>query len=271
MRFERRARMAAGPRNRERCLLDAGAGDRWRYPRNQTTGLSFARLRGGLPFAELHMFFAAGAFFPPIPIGPVAGSTAARFATIDAAKLAQHFQVAPANPLVGLDETRRAPPCRRLGKALRGAHGFVRAAKTRAPWQFGRPVFLANVSEPAAILRRRLLATLLESLLHDLARAPLMVHGYAIGATARPPSCRRRTPNDPEGIVPFHKLSQWLAYSLIEPLEAAGIAVDGLGEPHRASPIYRNGGLPRRPRRSSARSRSPIDSAAVRQQGGVRS
>ena len=33
------------------------------------------------------------------------------------------------------------------------------------------------------------------------------------------------------GLVPLHKLSQWLAYSLIEPLQTAGIAVtdiDGL-------------------------------------------
>jgi len=42
--------------------------------------------------------------------------------------------------------------------------------------------------------------------------------------------------------VPFHKLSQWLAYSLIEPLEAAGIAVDGLGD-LTALAEYRNGGL----------------------------
>ena len=44
------------------------------------------------------------------------------------------------------------------------------------------------------------------------------------------------------GLVPFHKLSQWLAYSLFEPLERAGItivdsdALTGLAE-------YRNGGL----------------------------
>ena len=44
------------------------------------------------------------------------------------------------------------------------------------------------------------------------------------------------------GLVPFHKLSQWLAYSLFEPFEWAGIAVSdrdaltGLAE-------YRNGGL----------------------------
>jgi hypothetical protein len=42
--------------------------------------------------------------------------------------------------------------------------------------------------------------------------------------------------------VPFHKLSQWLTYSLIEPLAHAGITVvdlDGL----TALPEYRNGGL----------------------------
>jgi hypothetical protein len=42
--------------------------------------------------------------------------------------------------------------------------------------------------------------------------------------------------------VPFHKLSQWLAYSLIEPLEWAGyevVEIDGL----TGLPEYRNGGL----------------------------
>ena len=42
--------------------------------------------------------------------------------------------------------------------------------------------------------------------------------------------------------MPLHKLSQWLAYSLIEPLERAGIAVtdvDGL----TGLAEYRNGGL----------------------------
>jgi hypothetical protein len=44
------------------------------------------------------------------------------------------------------------------------------------------------------------------------------------------------------GLMPFHKLSQWLAYSLVEPLEEAGIAVtdlDGL----TGLAEYRNGGL----------------------------
>jgi hypothetical protein len=44
------------------------------------------------------------------------------------------------------------------------------------------------------------------------------------------------------GLMPLHKLSQWLAYSLIEPLQIAGIRVtdiDGL----TGLAEYRNGGL----------------------------
>jgi hypothetical protein len=46
----------------------------------------------------------------------------------------------------------------------------------------------------------------------------------------------------PDGLIPFHKLSQWLAYSLIEPLEAAGLRVTGI-DSLTGLPEYRNGGL----------------------------
>ena len=68
------------------------------------------------------------------------------------------------------------------------------------------------------------------------------------------------------GLVPLHKLSQWLAYSLIEPLQAAGIEVtdiDGL----TGLAEYRNGGLLvdtgvlqlRDPQRSRSRARRRLD------------
>ena len=50
------------------------------------------------------------------------------------------------------------------------------------------------------------------------------------------------TDDTTNGHVPLHKLSQWLAYSLIEPLQTAGISVtdiDGL----TGLAEYRNGGL----------------------------
>jgi hypothetical protein len=44
------------------------------------------------------------------------------------------------------------------------------------------------------------------------------------------------------GLMPFHKLSQWLAYSLIEPLQAAGIGISGVDQLTGLAE-YRNGGL----------------------------
>ena len=44
------------------------------------------------------------------------------------------------------------------------------------------------------------------------------------------------------GLIPFHKLSQWLTYSVVEILEDAGIPVTGLDELTGLAE-YRNGGL----------------------------
>ena len=43
-------------------------------------------------------------------------------------------------------------------------------------------------------------------------------------------------------MIPFHKLSQWLSYSLVEPLEEAGIRVTGIDDLTGLAE-YRNGGL----------------------------
>ena len=67
-----------------------------------------------------------------------------------------------------------------------------------------------------------------------------MLDGLSLGDTWRHPAIKR--PDETNGLVPFHKLSQWLSYSLIEPLQHAGYKVSdvngltGLAE-------YRNGGL----------------------------
>jgi hypothetical protein len=43
-------------------------------------------------------------------------------------------------------------------------------------------------------------------------------------------------------LVPFHKLSQWLTYSLLEPLQELGLEITGLNV-LTGLPEYRNGGL----------------------------
>ncbi|HEV7547360.1 MAG TPA: DUF1688 family protein, partial [Reyranella sp.] len=49
-------------------------------------------------------------------------------------------------------------------------------------------------------------------------------------------------PHPAIGLVPFHKLSQWLSYSLVEPLQDAGLKVVELDQ-LTGLPEYRNGGL----------------------------
>jgi hypothetical protein len=64
--------------------------------------------------------------------------------------------------------------------------------------------------------------------------------GTDLGDTWRHPAME--TADETDGLVPFHKLSQWLAYSLIEPLEWAGYTVTDLDD-LTGLPEYRNGGL----------------------------
>ncbi len=61
-----------------------------------------------------------------------------------------------------------------------------------------------------------------------------------LGDVWRHGAIRRDDPST--GLVPFHKLSQWLTYSLVEPLEDAGITVTGL-DALTGLAEYRNGGL----------------------------
>jgi hypothetical protein len=68
----------------------------------------------------------------------------------------------------------------------------------------------------------------------------LALGGVPLGDCWRHPAIKADDATD--GLMPFHKLSQWMTYSLIEPTQAAGIDVTningltGLAE-------YRNGGL----------------------------
>jgi hypothetical protein len=208
-------------------LLDAGAGEHWRY---REGGLSFARSEG-LAVASFDML--RGGAFSCDPDRPWRVDSIA-LAKIDAATLARHFQVDAGNPLIGLEQ--RSALLRRLGKALVDRADLF----GRAPARPGNLVdhFLATAPD-RRMSASRLLATLLEGLC-SIWPSALMVDGYPVGDAGRHPAVR--TGDDSDGIVPFHKLSQWLAYSLIEPLEAAGLAVERIDE-LTALAEYRNGGL----------------------------
>jgi hypothetical protein len=208
-------------------LLDAGAGEHWRY---REGGLSFARSEG-LAVASFDMF-RAGAF--SCDPGRPWRVDAVALAEIDPVTLAGHFQLDGGNPLVGLEQ--RGTLLRRLGKALVDRADLF----GRAPARPGNLIdYFHTIARERRIHASQLLATLLEGLC-SIWPSALMVDGYPVGDAGRHPAVR--TGDDSDGIVPFHKLSQWLAYSLIEPLEAAGLAVERIDE-LTALAEYRNGGL----------------------------
>lgn len=210
-------------------LLDAGAGPDWRFKeaaKGATAPQLFSRSEG-LGVASFHAF--TSGLFSSDPTQPLRCDATAlqRLSTL---QLAHAFQVTDSNPLVGLEG--RAHLLRRLGKALMEQPEVF---KTQRPGD----MFDYALRGQTSVTAHQLLAVLLQtftriwpsgSTLDDTAVGDCWPHS-ALGA-----------PDAPEGWIPFHKLSQWLTYSLLEPFEWAGIKVTGL-EALTGLPEYRNGGL----------------------------
>jgi hypothetical protein len=208
-------------------LLDAGAGPDWRYL-EAASGQRFTRSEG-LGVASFHAFL--GGLFSSDPRQPLRVD-AAGLQRVTAEHLAHAFQVGAGNPLVGLEG--RAALLRRLGDVL--------AAQPAAFGALGRPGGLFDVlAAPGggAVAAHDILVRLLETL-SGIWPAQNAIDGEPLG------DCWRHPAVVGEGLtagwMPFHKLSQWLTYSLLEPFEWAGIRVVGL-DALTGLPEYRNGGL----------------------------
>jgi len=210
-------------------LLDAGAGDAWRYLESDS-GKSFARSEG-LAVASFDMF-AAGEFsaHPQEPLRVDAGG----LARLDAQRLQRAFQVRPDNPLVGA--AGRVALMQSLGQAL-ASHAELFGE--RDPRVGNLYDFLSSRAVGGQLPATEILAALLRGLA-PIWPGRVQLDGENLGDVWRHRAIRRDDPSD--GLVPFHKLSQWLTYSLVEPLQEAGLrvteldALTGLAE-------YRNGGL----------------------------
>jgi hypothetical protein len=211
-------------------LLDAGAGPDWSYAEGRT-GETFTRSEG-LAVASFDM--AIGGALSSRPEEPLRADADA-LAAMSVTELARGFQVGPGNPLVGLEG--RCALLNRLGAAVAAAPEVFGQADDQ------RPGGLFDVIAATAQDGRVAATSILEAVLVHLGPiwpGRIVLGGIDLGDTWRHPLA---TADDAtSGLVPFHKLSQWLSYSLIEPLEWAGyevVDVDGL----TGLPEYRNGGL----------------------------
>ncbi|HET7888982.1 MAG TPA: URC4/urg3 family protein [Bradyrhizobium sp.] len=211
-------------------FLDAGAGPTWRY-RDQKTGVAIGRSEG-LALASLAMFengaFSANASEPLRADGSALNK-------LSVADLARGLQVSDANPLVGLDG--RAELLRSLGRLVASKPDIF--GRHDAPRPGGLFDQLASRAENGRLPAPVILSELLQQL-GPIWPSRLSLGGVALGDCWKHPALA--TGDASNGLIPLHKLSQWLAYSLIEPLQAAGIEVvdiDGL----TGLAEYRNGGL----------------------------
>jgi hypothetical protein len=205
-------------------LLDAGAGSAWSYVES-ASGLRFERSEG-LAVASFAWFFAGG--LSARPERDPLRVDAERLRAIDGAALAAAFQARSDNALLGVEG--RVALLRGLGAAL-----------AQNPAAFGasdpRPGNLAlaladRAGAGGALPAEEILAAVLRGL-GSIWPGRETLGGVPLGDVWT---------HSRFGRVPFHKLSQWLSYSLFEPLEQALVrvtdadALTGLAE-------YRNGGL----------------------------
>jgi hypothetical protein len=211
-------------------LLDAGAGPRWRY-RYPVSGETIGRSEG-LGLASLVMFRDCEfSMWPSRPLR-VDGSI---LAELTESKLIRGFQVSDVNPLTGL--AGRADLLRRLGRTVLAAPEIFGRNDTPRPG--GLFDHLAGLAQDGKIAAPMILSEV-QKYLGPIWPARLTLGGVALGDCWKHSALK--TADETSGLVPLHKLSQWLSYSLIEPLQWAGLEVtdiDGL----TGLAEYRNGGL----------------------------
>lgn len=198
-------------------LLDAGAGAEWKYHEKET-GRDYSRSEG-LGIASFHLFM-SGAFSSD---GKSLRSDSEGLQKVTPELIEKYFQVSDSNPLVGVKG--RTGLLKNLGRALQNKEHF----------KGGRPGNLidyliekhGNVIPATALLRGVLDG------LGPIWPGRETLEGVNLGDAWR---------HSRYGLVAFHKLSQWMTYSLVEPLLEAGVHVTGIEE-LTGLPEYRNGGL----------------------------
>lgn len=207
-------------------LLDAGAGSQWRYHDKATNETLFRS--EGLAVASLRAF--EQGCFSSLSLHQVDALGLQQLSIDD---LARVFQIRDNNPIVGLSG--RLTLLHQLGKAL-----------ASQPKRFG-----ADAARPGNLLdylidhygytvdAGNLLTEVLESF-GAIWPGRTVIASANMGDVWPHPMLPETGPGT--NLVPFHKLSQWLTYSLVEPLAVAGVEVTNLNVLTGLAE-YRNGGL----------------------------
>ncbi|KAL9105398.1 MAG: hypothetical protein Q9227_009416 [Pyrenula ochraceoflavens] len=218
-------------------LLDAGAGTKWSY-KSKESGKTYSRSEG-LAVASLEMF-KAGLFSSNTEEPCQVDGEGLSKITVEV--LAKGMQVTPQNPMSGLEG--RAGLLIRLSNALNNQELFGVDARPGNMIDYLLTHPSTQASQVPIIPLPTLWSVLMDGLASIWPTARTQIDGMSLG-DAWP--CSSMPPSPPaapwENIVPFHKLTQWLCYSLMVPMtKMLGFKFAG-SELMTGLPEYRNGGL----------------------------
>lgn len=209
-------------------LLDAGAGMKWQY--KDDAGKTYDKSEG-LAVASFDMFLDGG--FSGDPERALMADPAGLKA-VGKNQLSAYFQVSAQNPLQGFDG--RLNLLHKLGGQILTHPKIFGDIEPRLGNLFD---YLAAQAANDKLPARKILAGVLDGL------GGIWPGRVALGGTNLGDVWKHSLLPQGDlgfGLVPFHKLSQWLTYSLIEPMEEAGFVIGDLDELTGLAE-YRNGGL----------------------------
>lgn len=226
-------------------LLDAGAGNKWTY---KTNGATYNRSEG-IAVASLNMFV-DGAFSTDSGVPFQVNGKALE--ALPAEALAQGMQAtnygdytesANTNPMDGL--AGRAALMQRLGAALT-ANATYFGADARPgnilDYLLGHPTTTVDGDSRRPVIQ---LTTLWDALMEGLApiwpSGRTQLAGLSLGDAW--PCSSLASDEFWLTVAPFHKLTQWLCYSLLVPIKKYSGATFVGEELQTGLPEYRNGGL----------------------------
>ena len=198
-------------------LLDAGAGMKWRY--QEKSGKEFSKSEG-LAIASFDMFM-EGKFSSAHKIEADGNG----LTQINAQAIKEGFQVNENNPLIGIDG--RVSLLNKLGELVINNSSF----KNNRP---GDILDILTQKYGNQIKAEDVLKAVLFNF-GSIWPGRIELDGVNLG------DVWKYEPLNGE-LIPFHKLSSWLSYSLLEPLMDAGIDIIDLNS-MTGLPEYRNGGL----------------------------
>ncbi|KAE8314362.1 hypothetical protein BDV41DRAFT_534174 [Aspergillus transmontanensis] len=220
-------------------LLDAGAGDKWRFTEPGTNAV-IGRSEG-IAVATLHMFNKGEFALPGSDRKDVV--LGASLKDFSEATLSRGFQITDSNPFVGVPA--RVELIKSLGRSLLSLPNIFGDS--------GRPGnivdFLKSRADESNRLDFEVLWETLQSVLLPIwPSSRTQIDGHPVGdawplKVLADDAQKADRQSKCSHIQPFHKLTQWLAYSLMVPFERLLGVEWKNAEIATGLPEYRNGGL----------------------------